>query len=157
MPKKKVEKRKNNFGLPGLYALARNRAGGDWAAGLLLYRLMWRWKMKSKLSRLNKEWIAMSRSDWAREAGLSEAEMKNRALPNLRKRPFVFIRAMKLGEKKLLWMSLDESEAFENTSDWEYHEALLKGGVLGHHPMPYPYQDQYLQNKDSYKEADSDD
>ena len=68
---------KSNFGLPGLYALARNRADGDWAAGLLLFRLMWRWRAKNKLHRLGKDWIAMSRSDWAREAGLSEAEMKN--------------------------------------------------------------------------------
>src|SRR5450755_3453189 len=100
MPKKKV---KSNFGEPGPFAMARNQAGGDWAAAVLLYRLKWRWQMEKKLNRLGKEWIAMSRSDWAREAGLSEGEMKNRALPKLRKRQFVKIRAMKLGSQKLLW------------------------------------------------------
>lgn len=53
--------------------LARCRwiAGGDWAAGMLLYRLVYRWEyIDKKLVRFNKDWIAMSRTDWAREAGL---------------------------------------------------------------------------------------
>jgi hypothetical protein len=136
---------KNNFGLPGPYALARNRAGGDMAAGLLLYRIMWRWRMKKKLLRLGREWIAMSRSDWAREAGLSEAEMKNRALPKLRKQPFVRIRAMKLGTKKLLWISLDEAEAYQCTNDWEASEALFNNTMIGHDPK-YPYQQNWIVN-----------
>jgi hypothetical protein len=136
---------KCNFGLPGLYALARNRAGGDMAAGLLLFRLMWRWRGKIKLSRLGREWIAMSRSDWARESGLSEAEMKNRALPKLRKQPFVTIRAMKLGNKKLLWMSLDEAVAYQCTNDWEGAEALFNNTMIGHDPK-YPYQQNWIVN-----------
>jgi hypothetical protein len=145
----KTKKVQNNFGFPGLYAVARNRAGGDWAAGVLLFRLMWRWRSPKKLTRLGREWIAMSRSDWAREAGLSEGEMKNRALPNLRKRPFVTIRAMKLGNQKLLWMSLDESEACECTYDWEWYGNLLNGNVLGDSKQPYPYQQAYLENAEN--------
>jgi hypothetical protein len=141
----KKKEGKNNFGLPGLYALARNRAGGDMAAGLLLFRVMWRWRGKKKLSRLGREWIAMSRSDWAREAGLSEAEMKNRALPKLRKQPFVRIRAMKLGNKKLLWISLDEAEAYHCTNDWEGAEALFNNTMTGHDPK-YPYQQNWIMN-----------
>jgi hypothetical protein len=153
MPQKKIVK--NNFGLPWTYALARNRAGGDWAAGLLLFRLMWRWRMKKKLSRLGKEWVAMSRSDWAREAGLSEGEMKNRALPNLRKQPFVTIRAMKLGEKKLLWMHLDDVAAYEHTEEWDFHDAILNGNVLGQHKQPYPYQDKFIENAPASDECEA--
>lgn len=143
MPKKLT---KANFGLPGLYALARNRAGGDWAAGLLLYRLMWRWRMEHKLERLGKQWVAMSRDDWAREAGLSSGEMKNRALPNLRKQAFVTIRGMKLGNRKLLWMHLDESAAYEGTTPWDMYDGSLNGKVIGDHKVPYPYQKAYLEN-----------
>jgi hypothetical protein len=140
---------KTNFGMPGFYALARNQAGGDWAAGLLLYRLKWRWRMTSKLKRFGIEWVAMSRSDWAREAGLSESEMKNRALPNLRKQPFVKIRAMTVNGKKMLWMHLDEAEAFQATLPTDMHEGLLNGGMVGHHPVSYPYQKAYLQKLDA--------
>jgi hypothetical protein len=147
MAKKKLKK--TNFGMPGYFALARNRAGGDWAAGLLLYRLMWRWRMSNKLERLGKQWVAMSRSDWARECGLSESEMKNRALPNLRKQSFVTIRAMKLGNKKLLWMHLDEAQAYQDTLPFDMHEVLLNGKILGHHAVPYPYQNAYLNKLDA--------
>jgi hypothetical protein len=126
MPKKEI---KSNFGEPGAYAMARNQAGGDWAAGLLLYRLKWRWQSKTKLKRLGNDWIAMSRSDWAREAGLSDGEIKNRALPKLRKRQFVTIRAMRLGNQKLLWMSLNLAKLHEWTTAPEIHEVLLNGGV----------------------------
>lgn len=140
MPKKKI---KSHFGEPGAYAMARNQAGGDWAAALLLYRLKWRWQMEKKLKRLGKEWIAMSRSHWAHEAGLSDGEMKNRALPILRKRQFVTIRAMMLGGHKLLWMSLDLAKLLEWTTAPEIHEVLLKGGVPPGYEKPpgnYPYQ-----------------
>ena len=88
-----------NFGKPGAFAVARNQAGRDIVAAALLYRLKWYFDPKNnfkKLTRFDKEWIAMSRSDWATEAGLSESEMKDRALPRLRKQQFVTIRQMKL-------------------------------------------------------------
>lgn len=142
MPKKK-ENPNLSFGKPGAFALSRNQAGGDWAAGLLLFRLKFRWQSKKKLERFGKEWIAMSRSDWAREAGLSEGEMKNRALPILRKRPFVTIRAMRLGNRKLLWMSLDETALHEATKSDDLNDALLNGSVPPGYEKPaksYPYQ-----------------
>jgi hypothetical protein len=147
MPKKKhpsalKQTPSNHFGMPGAFALARNQAGLDWAAGALLYRLKWRWLGEKKLQRLGKEWIAMSRSDWAKEAGLSEGEMKNRALPKLRKRQFVTIRSMKLGAKKLLWMSLDTALLYEWTTEEETNQMLLNGAVPpGYEKEPgnYPY------------------
>jgi hypothetical protein len=147
MPKQKHPSAQNqtpnsHFGLPGAFALSRNQAGRDWAAGVLLYRLKWRWQADKKLERLGKEWIAMSRSNWAKEAGLSEGELKNRALPQLRKRPFVTIRSMKLGTKKLLWMSLDTALLHEWTLDEETNQILLNGAVPpGYEKEPgnYPY------------------
>src|SRR5947209_7436847 len=125
---KKIKKAKTTtYGNPGAFAMARNQAGCDWAAGLLLYRLKFRWGQEIKLKRHNKEWVAMSRGDWAREAGLSESEMKNRALPKLRKCQFVTIRPMKLGAVKLLWMSLDLAKLHEGTTDDETHQMLLNG------------------------------
>lgn len=133
----------SNFGRPGAFALARNQAGGDWAAGVLLFRLKFRWKGERKLKRLGKDWIAMSRIDWAKEAGLSEAEMKNRALPKLRMRQFVTIRSMRLKGKNLLWMSLDEGLMLSDwTLDEETNGILLNGGAPPGFEKPpgnYPY------------------
>ncbi len=130
------------FGFPGAYAIARNQAGGDWAAGLLLFRIAYRWtNVNKKLQRLGREWVAMSRSDWAREAGLSESEMKNKALPKLRNLPFVTIRAMRLGTTKLLWVNFDPVLAQDYTEPWDFYEVILDGGIPpGHTPDPaYPY------------------
>lgn len=141
---KKITKKITTYGMPGAYAMARNQAGGDWAAGLLLFRLKWRFQQKKKLERLGKQWIAMSRSDWAKEAGLSESEMKNRALPKLRKCQFVTIRPMKLGGVKLLWMSLDPAKQYEWTTDDETYQMLLNGAKLpGYEKLPgnYPYKE----------------
>lgn len=75
----------------------------------------------------------MSRADWAREAGLSEAEMKNRALPKLRKLQFITVRQMKLKPSgpKLLWISLDQFKLNEWTDPQDFFEALINGGVVG--------------------------
>jgi hypothetical protein len=136
-------KKKTTFGFPGSYAIARNQAGGDWAAGLLLYRIKYRFlTVKKKLIRGSREWIAVSRADWAREAGLSEAEMKNRALPKLRKQQFVTIKQMKLGADKRLWVNLDWDKLDEWTTPWDTHEHLLNGGLgIGYEKPPgnYPY------------------
>ena len=84
----------------------------------------------------------MSREDWAREAGLSIGEMKNRALPKLRKCQCVTIRAMRLGDKKLLWMSITPEDLHEAKMETEVFEGLLEGA---HYPgyedfhQHYPY------------------
>jgi len=134
--------KKKTFGVPGLYAQCRNAVDGDWAAALLLYRLVYRWgHVSKKLVRNGREWIGMPREDWAREAGLSLSEMKNRALPRLRKYPFVTIRAMKLGGVKILWMSLDPETLEEHKTPWDFYEHQLNGGtVIGAKKLPaYPY------------------
>jgi hypothetical protein len=61
------------------------------------------------LERFGKPWIAMPREKWAFEAGLTVAELKDAALPHLRKRDFVTIRAMRVSPKhpNTLWISLD--------------------------------------------------
>ncbi|MES2905493.1 MAG: hypothetical protein V4691_00430 [Pseudomonadota bacterium] len=126
----KNKKKETTFGKPGAFAVARYHVGGDLAAAALFYRLAWRWKSDKKLERLGKEWIAMSRSEWAKEAGLSDAEMKNRALPKLKKCSFVKIRAMKLkANKKALWMSLDLEALYQSTLavSEETAQALLNG------------------------------
>lgn len=135
-------KKKSTFGVPGLFAQLRNAVDGQWPAALLLYRLIYRWQnVSTKLVRLGREWLAMPREDWAREAGLSISEMKNRALPHLRKYPFVKIRAMKLGDVKLLWMSVDLDELEKHKTPWDMYEHKLNGGaVIGAKKVAsYPY------------------
>ncbi len=137
-------KKTQDWGAPGAFAVARHQVGGDICAAALLFRLKYRWDHnKKKLERNGKEWVAMSRSNWAREAGLSEGEMKNRALPRLRKCNFVEIRQMKITPDgpKLLWMRLDLEELASNTEPWETYEMDLNGmHAMGHQkPKTYPY------------------
>ncbi len=136
------KKDKSNFGFPGAFAQARNAAGGDWAAGVLLYRIHYRWHtVSSKLDRCGKEWLAMSREELAIESGLSMSELKNRALPKLRKLPFIEIRAMKLGKIKKLWFRLEDGPLEDHFDDWEWYLSVLNGSKpIGYHPEPsYPY------------------
>jgi len=132
-----------SWGNPGAFAIARNQAGGDWAAAALLYRIRWRWKYtEKKLHRLGRDWVAMSRSNWAKESGLSEAEMKNRALPILRKRQFIIIRQMRLTPKdpKLLWVSLDLGLLNDWTTPDDMFDLSLNGAGIGcMAPKAYPY------------------
>ena len=144
--KKKVQKL-SSWGQPGALSMCRNQVGGDICAAALLYRLKYRWeRTEKKLVRFGKEWLAMSRSDWATEAGLSEGEMKNRALPKLRKTNFVEIRQMKLNPSgpKLLWMHLDAMEIFESTTPWDMYELSLdvskESKWLWGSKKTYPYQ-----------------
>jgi len=132
--KKKNKEPNHYFGKPGAFALARNQAGGDWAAGVLLYRVKYRLRPEAKkLKRHDKEWVAMSRNDWAREAGLSDGEMRNRALPKLRKRQFITIRQMKISPNgpKLLWMSIEWDKLHEWTDQPEIIDAQLNGTGIG--------------------------
>lgn len=110
--------------------MCRNQVGGDMAAAALLYRVKYYFdteNVKKKLSRFEKDWIAMSRSAWASEAGLSEAQMKNRALPIIRKCQFISIRQMRLNPKgpKLLWINLDLVYLYEGTQPDEVFQNQL--------------------------------
>ena len=136
---------------PGEVALCRKVAGGDMAAGILLHRVAVLWKLrKNKLERFSKEWLAMSRDDWARSAGLSEAEMKDRALPRLKKScaGFIDVRPMRVtpDSPNLLWISLDpagmaDAVMGDNSMPWDMYEMALNG--LGIYPKSakYPYKD----------------
>ncbi|MGY3332964.1 hypothetical protein ACVILI_005981 [Mesorhizobium sp. USDA 4775] len=137
-----MKKNKSTFGVPGMLAQLRNSVDGQLPAALLLYRVVYRWaNVANKLERLGREWIAMSRENWAREAGLSVSEMKNRALPHLRKYQFIKIRAMKLGDVKLLWISLDVDELEKCQTPWDMYEPQLNGAkIIGAKKVPaYPY------------------
>jgi hypothetical protein len=109
---KHFKDKKPAFGKPGPLAIARHQAGGNLAAGMLLHQLKYYFGAGYKgstLSRDGREWIAMSREQWARESGLSVGQMKNAALKHLRASPFVRIEQWKLKYTgpKLLWISLD--------------------------------------------------
>lgn len=111
--KAKTKKPKKQTIRPGHYARARALAGNDMAAGLLLYRIdgLWRF-VKNKLQRHGDDWIAMSRSDWAKSSGLTINELKDRALPRLKKHcgHFVQFKTMRLDPTKpnLLWVSYND-------------------------------------------------
>lgn len=96
----------------GHIAICRNLTGGDLRAAILLYRFCGLWTaQKKKLERHNKEWLAASSVDWAKAAGLTESEMKNYAVPRLKKAcsTFLEIRTMRIafGKPNMLWISLD--------------------------------------------------
>lgn len=143
-PKKTI----GGFGKPGAFAQTRREVGGDWAAAVLFYRLKFRWlHTKKKLNRKGKDWVAMSRADWAREAGLSEGEMKNRALPNLRKCSFVEIRPMRLSPNhpRMLWMRMDWDDFEKAIEPLDIYEKKLNGGkIIGYKKPPaYPYNQEH--------------
>jgi hypothetical protein len=135
---KTPSKKKTYFGKPGAFAMARNQAGGDIVAAALLYRIKYYFdpeKKTKRLDRFGKQWIAMSRSEWATEAGLSEGEMKNRALPRLRKFDYVDIRPMRLNYQSpiRLWIHLDLQKLFAATTpDDMFLPILNKSGAPGY-------------------------
>ena len=115
-------------GLPGMLAICRFQVGEDLAAAAILLRLKWRWRQKKKLQRFGKEWVAESRWHWAMGSGLTWHEFVKRGLPRLRKCEFVIVRQMKLGQKKLLWMHLDETKLPQPSAPaWEYFVKRMLG------------------------------
>lgn len=125
-------KTKNGYkykpGLPGMLAVCRFQVGGDLAAAAILLRLIWRFRQKKKLVRFGIEWVAESRWHWAIGSGLTWHEFVKRGLPRLRKCEFVKVRQMKLGNKKLLWMHLDETKLPQAAgSAWEVYAAQMIG------------------------------
>jgi hypothetical protein len=142
----KIVKKQPDFGTPGAFAVARDQAGGDICAAALLYRIKHFFNPENsikKLERFDREWIAMSRDEWARSAGLTLAEMKNRALPHIKKLSFVAARAMRLTPKgpKKMWISLDLVGMHAATTPSDMIEHFPAGEKwLGSHQLPaYPY------------------
>ena len=139
--------KKTGFGKYGAFAIARSQAGNDIYAGALLYRLKYYFDPRNKINKLERFgllWIAMSRLDWAREASLTDSEMKNRALPKLRKFDFVEIRQMCLTpkHKKMLWMHLDLAKLYEANVPPELMDLVLTGEKVPGSNIPtvnYPY------------------
>ncbi len=81
---KAAQANKARLGAPSELARCRAIAGGDLRAGALLYRIAILWReINPKIDRGGKEWLAMTRDDWAISSGLSLSELKNYALPIL--------------------------------------------------------------------------
>jgi len=84
----------------------------------------------------------MSRDDWALSAGLTRSEIKDRALPRLRKScsGFVEVRTMRLGfgHVNMIWMSLDIVAMPEYLMPHDAFEDQLNGMGI------YPKSEWYL-------------
>lgn len=135
---------KDKYAAPSLLAVCRNLADGDLVAGVFLYRIIGLWRSREKkLERFDRKWLAMSRDDWARSAGLSLSELKNRALPKIKKHcsDFIKIRAMRLTPKgvKLVWISVDPENIAVNITPWDMYEPQVNGIGLFPKAQPYPY------------------
>ena len=93
-PDAKKVKAKRHWRMPNFLAQARLLAGSDWRAGMLLYRIkqVWDGTKERRLHRCGAEWVAMSRADWARSAGLSDSEIKNYAIPEIKAKCGEFLR-----------------------------------------------------------------
>ena len=135
---------------PGRLAVCRNLAGTDLVAGVLLYRMVGLWiYRKKKLCRMGKEWLAMSRDEWARSAGLTTSETKNRALPRLRTHcsTFLDIRTMKLkpsDKNNMIWISIDWALLHEEITPWDMYEPMLNGESSLTMAAKYPYKKEML-------------
>lgn len=128
---------------PGRLAICRNLAGGSLAAGVLLYRIAGLWAFREKkLERFNMKWIAMSRAEWARSAGLSLNEYDRVAMRGLKKHcsEFVTVRTMKLtrdGDNKV-WISLDAEAMADAMTPWDMYEPMLNGKGIYPKAKKYP-------------------
>ena len=125
--------------MPNWFAQSRLLAGGDWRAGALLYRIRQVWLgAEKKLNRCGRQWVAMPRAHWARSAGLSDSEIKNYALPELKAqcKDFLTFEPWKVrqGGPKVLFISIDEAvmhEKFDLLDDL----ALASGTEDYHQPV----------------------
>jgi len=103
--------------IPSDLAVCIALAGGNRSAGMLLYNINGLWRVrKKKLVRQGREWLAMSTENWSKSAGPSFYQIRDKAIPALKKHcsAFLTIRAMKVAfdKPKEIWMSLDAA-AFE--------------------------------------------
>jgi hypothetical protein len=124
---------------PGIEALCQCLAGGNMAAGRLLFTIRHLWiTRKKKFQRAGKDWLVFSRDEWALAAGLTEAQLKNNALPRLRKyvNDCVGVKAMKTrndGPKKLgirLDVELlDEQLKGLAGESWDILKVIVKHGA----------------------------
>jgi hypothetical protein len=129
---------------PNLNALCRKLAGGDMAAGLLLFQVLYLWRnRKHKLERNGREWLAHPREKWASASGLSHAELAKRALPRLKKYCFEFltIKAQGHGADKKLWISVDwiglkEAMSGSGGMPWDMFEAVINHIGPGNEKLP---------------------
>jgi hypothetical protein len=109
---KQAEEANAKWERPNLNALCRKLAGGDMAAGLLLAHVLFEWRnRKHKLERNCLDWLAHTREAWAGAAGLTLYELKDRALPRLKREchEFLTIKAQGHGPAKKLWISVDDA------------------------------------------------
>lgn len=110
---KEAEQTQAKLTAPGALARCRHIAGGDLRAAVLLYRIAGLWdgiNPKLRLPGGSREYLAMTQADWATVAGLSESELKNYALPVLKKYafPIVQFEVHGRGPSKKTWVHFDK-------------------------------------------------
>jgi len=128
---KQAKKHKARLGMPGELARCRAIVGGDALGGMLLYRMVYLYReINPKLKRNGKEYLALSRDDLALSAGLSLSELKNRALPRLKKyaSEIVEVQAMGNGKDKKLWFAVDIGAYSEALNDCACELKMLSDG-----------------------------
>lgn len=145
-------KGKRDWSMPNYLAQYRLLAGGDLRAAVLLYRIAQVWfgmtKSGKMLRRFGRNWIAMSRAEWARSSGLKTSEIKNYAIPLLKKHcsEFLEFRPMRVRHDgpNLLWVSVDEERmrecfAYLDEGAWahgveNYHDPAEQQKGVGYEP-----------------------
>lgn len=114
-------------GKAGALAICRYQCEGHWQAALLLYWIKWRWQKKNKITRKNKEWVFAPAENWAREAGLSDGEYKNKALPTLKRLGIIEVRAWIFAGKKQTWINYKPEVLLnEFHSEYSFYEMRRK-------------------------------
>lgn len=123
--KKKIVKSSGGWepGKAGALAICRYQCEGHWQAAMLLFWIKWRWQKKNKPPKRNKEWIVASAQYWAKEAGLSYGEYKNKALPTLKRLGIIEVGTWKYSGKRQTWihLKLDELKN-EFNEEYEFYE-----------------------------------
>lgn len=127
-PKHKKTKYNNNLGVwkpgtPGALAVCRYQTDGYWQAAMLLFWIKWRWKKPNKIKKNGKEWVIAFAEVWAKEAGLSEGEFKNVALPVLKRKGIIEVATWKFAGKRQTWVHYKpDMLANEFQDDYAFYE-----------------------------------
>ena len=107
-------KQQARLSAPSRWARCRAIAGGDWRAGTLLYRIAYLWETtpnKMTLPGSNREGIALTQADWGSSTGLEPSELKNYAIPRLKKYAshIVQFASHGRGASKKTWVHFDDT------------------------------------------------
>ncbi|MBB4632925.1 hypothetical protein [Sphingosinicella soli] len=107
-------KQQARLSAPSLWARCRAIAAGDWRAGTLLYRIAYLWETtpnKMTLPGGSREYLALTQADWCSSTGLEPSELKNYAVPRLKKYASHIVQFAPHGRGagKQTWVHFDET------------------------------------------------